>query len=56
MQRRFNDGRYYERFLDDGNESVHLGEVVDVGPAPSGFPGQLRSQIVTYLDSSTRSS
>lgn len=50
IQDRFNKGRYYERFLDDEDESVHLGEVVDVGPSPKDAPKGGRSQTVTFLD------
>jgi hypothetical protein len=58
MQRRFNEGGYLARLLDDDDETVHLGEVEDIGPAPRRgppperrrYPAGTRSQMVTYLD------
>jgi hypothetical protein len=50
IQRRFNEGRYFERLRDDEDETVHLGDVEDVGPAPRRYPAGTRSQVVTYLD------
>jgi hypothetical protein len=50
IQKRFNEGRYFERCMDDSDESVHLGEIVDIGPAPPNFPTSIRSQMVAYLD------
>lgn len=47
---RFNAGLYYERFLDDDDESVHLGEIEEVGDAPKPHKREIRSQMVTYLD------
>lgn len=47
MQKRFNEGRYYERLL---AEEFHLDDIEDIGPAPNNFPRGTRSQIVSYLD------
>jgi len=49
MRQRFNQGDYLARAMDDDDGGVHLGEIVDVGPAPSDHPG-CRSQMVEYLD------
>jgi hypothetical protein len=49
LQRRFNDGCYLERFLNDDDDSVHLLEIEDIGPAPpEKRPKSCRSQMVIY--------
>jgi hypothetical protein len=50
MRARFNAGRYFERAIDSNDSSVHIGAVVDVGPAPRRYPRGNRSQMVEYLD------
>jgi hypothetical protein len=46
----FNDGRYYQRM----QEGEFIPEVTDVGPSPSRFPGEVRSQTVAYIDQTGR--
>ncbi|MGH2728279.1 MAG: hypothetical protein ACRDKS_15025, partial [Actinomycetota bacterium] len=46
----FNEGRYYERM----QEGELMPEVIDVGPSPSRFPRDIRSQTVAYLDQARR--
>lgn len=53
---RFNGGKYFERMLDDDDESVVIAEIEVNGPAPKyksdgkKFPNNARSQTVVYRD------
>lgn len=46
----FNEGRYYERM----QEGEFLPEVTDIGPSPTHFSADIRSQIVAYIDQAGR--
>jgi hypothetical protein len=48
LRKRFNDGRYFERL----QVGEFVAQVPDIGQAPARFPGDIRSQIVAYLDQS----